>query len=49
MESVIAYAGNNPAVAVTYPEDDKYGLISDPIVVIQEVFDSRNPFEELSN
>jgi len=42
---MIAYAGNQPTVAVTYPEDDKYGLISDPIVVIQEVLDSCNPFE----
>ncbi len=44
MESMIAYAGNQPTIAVTYPEDDKYGLISDPIVVIQEVHDNRNPF-----
>lgn len=46
MESMIAYAGNQPAVAVTYPEDDKYGLISDPIAIIQEVPDSCNPFED---
>ena len=45
MESMMAYAGSQPTVAVTYPEDDKYGLISDPIVVIQEVLDSLNPFE----
>lgn len=45
MESMKAYAGNQPAIAVTYPEDDKYGLISDPIVLIQEVLDYRNPFE----
>ena len=44
MESVIAYAGNKPFIAVTYPEDEKYGLISDPIVVLQEVFDSDSPF-----
>jgi heme-degrading monooxygenase HmoA len=44
MESVQAYAGNNPTIAVTYPEDKKYGLISDPIVIIQEVADNRNPF-----
>jgi len=44
MESMIAYAGNNPAIAVTYPEDEKYGLISDPIVIIQEVGDDDNPF-----
>lgn len=44
MESMIAYAGDNPTIAVTYPEDDKYDLISDPIVIIQEVTDSENPF-----
>lgn len=44
MESVREYAGNNPTVAVTYPEDDKYELISDPIVIIQEVSDNKNPF-----
>ncbi|MDU4959977.1 MAG: hypothetical protein E6X17_04835 [Sporomusaceae bacterium] len=44
LESVRAYAGNNPTIAVTYPEDDKYGLISDPIVIIQEVLDAKNPF-----
>ena len=46
MESMIAFAGDNPSIAVTYPEDDKYGLISDPIVIIQEVTDGENPFEE---
>jgi hypothetical protein len=46
MESIIAYAGSNPTIAVTYPEDKKYGLISDPIVIIQEVRDDRNPFAE---
>ncbi len=44
MDSVIAYAGNEPTIAVTYPEDEEYGLISDPIVILQEVFDSENPF-----
>ncbi|WP_085834233.1 hypothetical protein [Clostridium merdae] len=46
MESMIAYAGSEPAIAVTYPEDTKYGLISDPIVIIQEVTDAKNPFED---
>jgi heme-degrading monooxygenase HmoA len=46
MESIKAYAGNNPTIAVTYPEDEKYGLISDPIVIIQEVSDDKNPFFE---
>lgn len=44
MESMMAYGGNNPIAAVTYPEDDKYGLISDPVVVIQEVTDKESPF-----
>ena len=47
MESMIAYAGDRPMVAVTYPEDDKYGLVSDPIVIIQEVSDEQNPFKDL--
>lgn len=47
MDSMIAFAGDNPRIAVTYPEDDKYGLISDPIVIIQEVSDSENPFKEI--
>ncbi len=44
MNSMLAYAGSNPTIAVIYPEDDTYGLISDPIVIIQEVSDDRNPF-----
>ncbi len=44
IESVVAYAGDNPTVAVTYPKDERYGLISDPIVLLQEVSDSNNPF-----
>lgn len=45
MASMIAYAGQEPAIAVTYPEDEHYGLISDPIVIIQEVVDDRDPFK----
>jgi len=45
MESMIAFAGEQPTIAVTYPEDEKYGLISDPIVLLQEVSDSRDPFQ----
>lgn len=45
MESVMAYAGSNPTIAVTYPEDEKYGLISDPVVIMQEVTDDQNPFD----
>lgn len=40
IESVKEFAGNNPQIAVTYPEDSKFGLISDPIVLhhkVQEV------------
>ncbi|MEL7662354.1 GNAT family N-acetyltransferase [Acetobacterium wieringae] len=44
MASMIAYAGQEPLIAVTYPEDEKYGLISDPIVIIQEVVDDSDPF-----
>jgi len=46
MESMISYAGENPTIAVTYPEDDKYGLISDPIVIHQEVTTAKNPFDD---
>jgi len=37
MESIKKYAGKNPHIAVCYPEDDKYGLISDPIVLHHEI------------
>ncbi len=46
MESIISYAGENPTIAVTYPEDDKYGLISDPIVIHQAVATAENPFDD---
>jgi len=46
MAGMIAYSGTPPEIAVDYPEDAAYGLISDPIVVIQEVTSARNPFEE---
>lgn len=45
MESIILYAGESPTIAVTYPEDKKYELISDPIVIHQEVTTTHNPFE----
>lgn len=45
MESMMAFSGEQTAIAVQYPEDDLYGLISDPIVIIQEVSDGQNPFE----
>jgi heme-degrading monooxygenase HmoA len=44
MKDVIKYAGDNPSIAVTYTEDAKYGLISDPIVIHQEVTYEGNPF-----
>ena len=44
-ESMVDYAGIEPHIAVTYPEDERYDLIYDPIVIIQEVTDSKNPFD----
>lgn len=44
LEAVILYAGENYTKAITYPEDRKYGLISDPIVIMQEVKNNNNPF-----
>ncbi|MFD1136452.1 hypothetical protein [Paenibacillus urinalis] len=46
MESIVNYAGSNPKIAVTYPRDKELGLISDPIVILQEVNTAKNPFEE---
>jgi heme-degrading monooxygenase HmoA len=37
MEAVCAFAGLMPHIAVTYPDDAKYGLISDPIALHHEV------------
>ncbi|MBO0475330.1 hypothetical protein IGL98_000376 [Enterococcus sp. DIV0840] len=45
MDSVKKFAGNNPEIAVTYPEDEKFELISDPLVILQEVTSAKNPFE----
>lgn len=44
MEDVVQYAGSQPEIAITYPEDAQYGLISDPIVIHQEVQKAANPF-----
>jgi len=44
MESVKSFAGPNPQIAVTYPEDDKYDLISDPIVLHHEVMELPSQF-----
>ncbi|HKM34068.1 MAG TPA: hypothetical protein VJY54_04925 [Lachnospiraceae bacterium] len=49
MESMLLYAGEKPEIAVDYPEDSKYELISDPIVVIQEVTTINNPFTVYDN
>lgn len=46
MVAVINYAGSNPKIAVTYPKDKEFGLISDPIVILQEVNSVKNPFED---
>lgn len=45
IEDIIGYAGKQYSIAVTYPEDDQYALISDPIVIHQEVTTTKNPFE----
>lgn len=37
MEAIKAFAGDEPYIAVTYPEDSKYDLISDPLVLQHEV------------
>lgn len=37
IDSVKAFAGENYHVAVTYPEDDQYCLLSDPYVFQHEV------------
>ncbi|WP_339288072.1 hypothetical protein [Paenibacillus sp. FSL E2-0201] len=44
-EAVHLFAGSRPIIAVTYPEDDKYGSISHLIVINEEVHFSANPFE----
>jgi hypothetical protein len=41
---ILLFAGNEPNIAVTYPEDSTYELISDPIVIHQEVETNQNPF-----
>lgn len=43
-KSILAFAGDDPAVAVTYEQDDAYGLVSDPIVIHQVVDTAENPF-----
>ncbi len=42
IESMKKYAGDNYEIAVDYPEDEKYGLISDPLVIVQEVISNDN-------
>lgn len=36
-EAIKAFAGANPHIAVCYPEDKKFSLISDPIVLHHEI------------
>ncbi len=43
-DDIKKYAGDKPDIAVTYPEDSVYGLISDPIVIHQQVGTNANPF-----
>lgn len=45
MDSMMQYSGSDPEMAVDYPEDEEYDLISDPIVIIQEVVSCDNPFQ----
>lgn len=37
IESIHSFAGSNAHISVTYPEDNQYCLISDPIVLHHEV------------
>ncbi|TRZ40113.1 hypothetical protein CEQ21_04010 [Niallia circulans] len=43
-DAIHLFAGSTPTIAVTHPEDEKYGLISDPIVIHQKVEAHENPF-----
>lgn len=43
-KDILEYARENPTIAITYPEDEKFGLISDPIVIHQNVINEENPF-----
>ncbi len=43
-EDIKLYAGNKPYLAITYPEDEQFSLISDPIVIHQHVNSCDNPF-----
>ncbi|MGL4237107.1 antibiotic biosynthesis monooxygenase family protein [Tabrizicola sp.] len=48
-ESIHAFAGERPHVAVTYPEDRQFGLISDPIVLHHQCSDAHPWFGEASS
>lgn len=41
MEAVKAFAGEDVRLAVTYPEDEQFGLVSDPLVLHHEVTEVR--------
>ncbi|MFD1885067.1 hypothetical protein [Paenibacillus wenxiniae] len=43
-DAIYRFAGAQPSIAVTYPDDEQYGLISDPLVIHQEVIHTGNPF-----
>jgi hypothetical protein len=45
-DDIELYAGSRSSEAITYPEDATFGLISDPIVIHQEVNVACNPFSE---
>lgn len=42
--AIRAFAGERPEIPVSYPDDQAYELISDPIVAHQEVSAAANPF-----
>ena len=46
--SIRAFAGEAPHVAVTYPDDHRFGLISDPVVLHQPCSEIRPWFGEAS-
>lgn len=43
--AIRAFAGDRPEIAVTYPTDLAFELISDPIVAHHEVTSVDNPFD----
>ncbi len=48
-EAIRIFAGPDPQIAVDYPEDRKFGLIADPIVLHHEVVGAPAGFPGFSN